>query len=565
VKQAKGNAERDVRTNTMETGSSVEAARLSALFDLQIIDTFPETVYQELVTLAAKLCATPTSGISLLDGQRQWFKASVGLDLLETPREIAFCDYTIRSDDIFQVADASMDARFAHNPLVEGRPHFQFYAGAPLILSDGIRLGSLFVMDHVPRMLSPDQKHTLTILAKQVVSQFELSHKVRQLQSSTQKLREQKFLLDGVADNFPGALFRTVLTHENRFELLYLSDGAGKIFNVDTAVLRAHQELARSVVHYQDLAGLEAKIAISAAELTDFRWEGRVSTREREAGQKWLRVVASPHRTSAGIAWDGFFVDITYEKSLEQNIIKEKRLSVQAMKAAAFGKLANGLAHEINNPLAIIKGMCFVIGKRTKADALDVETLDGMLTTIVDNVSRISKILGFVDKLSVSSKNSQLQSTTAKNIMDSALFLANDLIKSTRVRIEVHLEIDVVISCRLSSIARALANLIINSCEAVFKTEDAWIKLEVEADREAASVSFRVTDSGAGIVDERLPFIMDPFYTTKNIGEGNGLGLAISKAILEDHEGSLRYELQSGHTSFVMELPTKAENKALFI
>ncbi len=229
----------------------------------------------------------------------------------------------------------------------------------------------------------------------------------------------------------------------------------------------------------------------------------------------------------------------------------------------SVGTLAAGVAHEINNPLAIIKGMCFVINKRTKAEKIDERFMEKSLDTIVDNVSRISKILGFVEKLSVSDRSSQMQSTTAKNIIDAAVFLANDLIKSERIHLDIQMAKDIVISCRLSSIARALANLIINSFESLSRSEHAWVKVIVEEAFE--HVKFTVIDSGHGIAEEHLPFITDPFYTTKDVGEGNGLGLAITKAILEDHDGSLRYDLLDGHTGFIMAFPTKSSNKALFI
>src|SRR5512142_1695042 len=128
-----------------------ERARLEALASYRILDTPAEDVFDELARLAALVGATPTALVSLVDGRRQWFKAKVGLEPTETPRSVAFCDHTIRGRDVLVVEDATLDARFADNPLVVGEPGIRFYAGAPLVTPDGHALGSICVIDYVPR------------------------------------------------------------------------------------------------------------------------------------------------------------------------------------------------------------------------------------------------------------------------------------------------------------------------------------------------------------------------------------------------------------------------------
>src|ERR1700744_5750994 len=145
-----------------------EKQRLEALQRLELLDTDPEPEFDELVNLAAAICGTPISLVTLLDERRQWFKAAIGMDIAETPREIAFCSHAIRQPDMFLVADAAVDPRFADNPLVTGDPHIRFYAGVPISSPDGFALGTLCVIDNKPRQLTQLQMDMLTMLARQV-------------------------------------------------------------------------------------------------------------------------------------------------------------------------------------------------------------------------------------------------------------------------------------------------------------------------------------------------------------------------------------------------------------
>jgi GAF domain-containing protein len=152
---------------------SNETQRLEALKRYALLDTPAEQAYDDFARLAAYICGTPIALITLVDKDRQWFKANVGLDVSETPRDQAFCAHTIMGDDALVIADAQADARFAANPLVTGAPHIRFYAGAPLIDSEGYALGSLCAIDRTPRQLDDAQLGALEALARQVVSQFE--------------------------------------------------------------------------------------------------------------------------------------------------------------------------------------------------------------------------------------------------------------------------------------------------------------------------------------------------------------------------------------------------------
>ncbi|HEX7577380.1 MAG TPA: GAF domain-containing protein, partial [Verrucomicrobiae bacterium] len=128
-----------------------ESERLNTLRGYQILDTHPEDRFDDLTRLAASICRTPISLISLVDEDRQWFKSKIGVDMCETSREEAFCAHAIMSPELLVVPDASHDPRFAANPLVRGKLHIRFYAGAPLTAPNGHHIGALCVIDRVPR------------------------------------------------------------------------------------------------------------------------------------------------------------------------------------------------------------------------------------------------------------------------------------------------------------------------------------------------------------------------------------------------------------------------------
>jgi anti-sigma regulatory factor (Ser/Thr protein kinase) len=154
--------------------SAGEADRLAALRRYKILDTEPEQRFDDLALLASQICGTPMALISLVDHDRQWFKARVGVDVPQTSRDIAFCAHAIEQPGLFVVPDALQDARFRDNPLVRSEPRIRFYAGAPLVTTDGNALGTLCVLDREPRDLTQAQQDALEALKRQVIAQLDL-------------------------------------------------------------------------------------------------------------------------------------------------------------------------------------------------------------------------------------------------------------------------------------------------------------------------------------------------------------------------------------------------------
>ena len=183
-----------------------ETDRLAALYALDILDSAPEQDFDDIVALASNVCGTPMSLVSLLDTDRQWFKARIGTDLVETGRDTSFCAHAILGRDLMVVPDATKDPRFADNPVVTRPGGIRFYAGAPLVTTDGYALGTLCVVDNQPRRLDVEQLQALRALARQVTSQMELRRHAVALANTTARLQELERRKDDLAGLVGGDL-----------------------------------------------------------------------------------------------------------------------------------------------------------------------------------------------------------------------------------------------------------------------------------------------------------------------------------------------------------------------
>jgi diguanylate cyclase len=187
-----------------------ESQRLSALRALDVLDTGPEAEFDALVRTASLVCGVPISLISLIDAERQWFKANIGLPgALETPRDVAFCAHAILGDALFEVPDALADARFADNPLVSGRPDIRFYAGAPVILSDGHHVGTLCVIDRQARQLNDMQREVLRCLATAAAQALEGRRALRKQAQAALAVAQSEARFRALSDGSPLGVYHT--------------------------------------------------------------------------------------------------------------------------------------------------------------------------------------------------------------------------------------------------------------------------------------------------------------------------------------------------------------------
>ncbi|HCF26617.1 MAG TPA: histidine kinase, partial [Cyanobacteria bacterium UBA11049] len=326
-----------------------EANRLKALDSYKILDTFPEQEFDDLTALAAYICGTPIALISLVDAHRQWFKSKVGLEATQTPRELAFCAHALRQpDEPLIVPNALEDERFATNPLVTSDPNIRFYAGAPLVTPQGYPLGTLCVIDHVPRKLEPKQVEALQALSRQVSAQLELRLNLFNVTRANKLLRasEENFrlLVEGVKD----------------YAILMLAcDGRVVSWNAGAENLLGYQANEIIGQHFssfftaediqQGKPELELRVAADKGRFEDESW------RERQDGSRfWANVVVRPLYDQAGLI-RGFVKvtrDLTERKQAEEEIRKalEKEKELNELKS----RFVAMTSHEFRTPLSVI-------------------------------------------------------------------------------------------------------------------------------------------------------------------------------------------------------------------
>ncbi len=467
-----------------------EAERLSVLQRYQLLDTLPEQDYDDLTTIAARICDTPIALVSLIDSDRQWFKSRHGLDATETPRSQAFCSHAIQKpEEVMVVPNALEDDRFVENPLVTDNPNIRFYAGAPLVTSDGFALGTLCVIDRVPREITPAQINALQALSRQVMAQLELRLVAEQLQQEM-KLREE-------ATNF---------ANTKNIEL----------------------------------------------ELT----------------------IQQLHETQASL--------------------------IQAEKMSSLGQLVAGITHEVNNPISFISGNL----DHCKAYLISllnlVKIYQDTYPEIIPEIAQITEEIDF----------EYLQDDLPKllNSMKNGAVRIRDIMKSLRTFshvdevgkkfVDLHQNLDAItillenrcqappdhpgvkiiknygdlplVECYPGLLNQALINIFNNALDSLQQPENQRTLATINRELGMIAIStttttrngkeaieLRIQDNGVGISEFVKQRLFNPFFTTKPVGKGTGMGLAISYQIItEQHQGSLECISTSGAgAEFIIYLP----------
>ena len=250
----------------------------------------------------------------------------------------------------------------------------------------------------------------------------------------------------------------------------------------------------------------------------------------------------------------GIGQDIDEKKKQEEVIKDQQARMISTAKLSSLGEMASGIAHEINNPLAIIKGKAYQILKKLGDGEVDVSFLIKEIGKIEQNSLRIAKIIKGLRTFSRHGDKDPFQVVVFNSLLSDVLELCNERFKHQGVELKTSGDLETNISCQEAQLAQVLLNLINNAYDAVVDNLDPWV--EVNVNKEGEIVKISITDSGPGISDEIAQKIMQPFFTTKEVGVGTGLGLSISKGIVEMHGGKFYLDQSCPNTRFVIELPT---------
>jgi len=297
----------------MNAKSEEEKSRLASLHALHVLDTEPESSFDGLVEVAAIVCGVPISLISLIDADRQWFKANTGLSgTRQTPRDVAFCSHAIDDEnDLLEVPDATSDSRFTDNPLVTGTPDIRFYAGAKLTLSDGAVVGTLCVIDRKPKVLTTTQRKVLRHLAKAAVDLLEARRVSEELATAESKFR-------GLCDAAPLGIFSSDdhgacnYTNQECQQMLGISEqqalGSGWQNSIHRDDVKSMLEHLQTTLQHHNAFDSEFRIAHSSGQI------------------KHVRAIAVPtFNTNGSLSGTVGIIDDTTTRIQERNELKEER------------------------------------------------------------------------------------------------------------------------------------------------------------------------------------------------------------------------------------------------
>jgi len=555
-----------------------EAARLAALRETGVLDTEPEAAFDDIARLAAQLCQTPVALVSLVDEGRQWFKARIGFEADETPRDGSFCADAILRPGIFVVADALRDKRFVANPLVTSNPGLRFYAGVPLVTADGHALGTLCVIDYVPRELTEEQREALRVLAHHATVMLELRRRERALEEANAGLRREaaeraaaelgreELLAREAAERAAAeeserhyrflaeTIPQQVWTATPAGDLDYVNRQVADYFSVrPEEVLGAGWQL---VVHPDDIAESLRRWQHSLATGETYEVEFRL----RRAGgdeYRWHLGRALPMRDGDGrvVRWFGTNTDIDDQKRLyrmaqEGNRAKDEFLAT--------------LSHELRTPLTSIMGWAEMLSLGMLDEPARRHAVEVIEKSARAQAQLIADLLD-VSRISVGRLRLDVRPLDLRQVVEAAADVVRPAAEARSLKLDLKFDARAgKVSGDPDRLQQVFWNLLSNAVK--FTPEGGSVSVRLA--RAGSQAEVCVADTGGGISPEFLPHVFDRFrqaesHMTRAHG-GLGIGLSIVHHLVEMHGGTVTAEREGEGrgATFRVRLPLIKERAA---
>ncbi len=287
-----------------------------------------------------------------------------------------------------------------------------------------------------------------------------------------------------------------------------------------------------------------------------FGSETREWTYIRKDGTRFpvrLTVTVLRDREGVIIGYLGIAEDITGERKLRETIEQQRAQMIQSTKMSALGEMASGISHEINNPLAIISGSASILGHELESPVIDRGFMRERIQRIEETAQRIGDIVAGLRAFARESNQDKPSRVALEKVVRDTLSFCTERFRNHAVELRIEVPQNLAIECRPSQISQVLLNLLNNSFDALSEQDERWVR--VRGYEKEDRICLSVIDSGPGIPRGIVDKMMEPFFTTKEVGKGTGLGLSIAMGLMKSHGGQLRYEMNDSHTHFVMEFP----------
>ena len=369
-----------------------------------------------------------------------------------------------------------------------------------------------------------------------------------QLKMLTKELKNKQSQLDDVLENSPAIVYQFRSNLENNIEFTYISNQAYKIFEITAVNLNSDIKKMLSMVHRKDRKSIKNMITESMSTLKMFQWDGEIITGEKN--KKYVKTTNIPRKNEDdSVTWNGILLDITKEKEMDIEFSHQKKLLESASRLASLGEISAGIAHEINNPLAIILLKLDDLKDDLKIENFMTTDIANSLEYIEDAVDRINNITGSLKDLSKERQVNKNEICNMNKEVKRSLNLVKELYRNKGIKISDNIgNTNTLIQCPSTYLHQILLNLTSNAKDALAGISNPEINIDVS--ERGDSVYLTVTDNGPGIAEEIKEKVFEPFFTTKSVNDGTGIGLSLCYSMIRSVGGNLSFNSTNKGTKF---------------